>query len=148
QMHVTRPILGESPLRAVSYGEVIGLGKRRSRFEELLPMAIDESLATERLSIGISPHSPYTLEPDSIRHCVEISNENALPLAIHLAETPFEREFLNSHTGPLREMWDRLGSWIDFPETFDGSVVQFADACGLFSASALLAHVNYIDDED
>src|SRR3954471_18009879 len=66
QMHVTRPILRESPLRAVSYGEVIGLGKRRTRFEELLPMAIDQREASERLRIGLTPHSPYTLEPDAI----------------------------------------------------------------------------------
>ena len=148
QMHATRPVLRDSPLRVRSYGEVIGLGKRRSRFEELLPMALDESLETERLRIGLSPHSPYTLEPDAIRRCVEIADERGVDLAIHLAETPYEREFLNAHTGPLREMWDRLGSWEDFPETFAGSPVQFADACGLLTAGAILAHVNYCDDVD
>jgi cytosine/adenosine deaminase-related metal-dependent hydrolase len=144
QMHVTRPILRDSPLTATSYGEVIGLGKRRSRFEELLPMAIDQSLRTRKLHIGLSPHSPYTLEPEAIRRCKRIG----LAMTIHLAETPYEREFLNSHTGPLREMWERLGSWEDFPETFPGSPVEFADACGLLGYGTLLAHVNYCDDAD
>src|SRR5439155_25272393 len=54
QMHVTRPILRDSPIRAVSYGEVIGLGRRRGRFEELLPMALDDRNASKRLRIGLS----------------------------------------------------------------------------------------------
>ena len=148
QMHVTRPILRDSPLRAVSFGEVLGLGKRRARFEELLPMAIDERDASERLRIGLSPHSPYTLEPDAIRRCVKIADERRLPLAIHLAETSFEREFLKDHAGPLQEMWERLGSWEDFLETYGGSPVGFAQSLGLLDRPTVLAHVNYCDERD
>ncbi len=148
QMHVTRPLLRASPLRAISYGEVIGLGKRRSRFEELLPMAIDDSQASDRLTIGLTPHSPYTLEPDAIRRCVTLARQRQLPLAIHLAETPDEEEFLRSHSGPLREMWERLGSWEDFPGTFDGTPVQFAKSLGLLDYPTVLAHVNYCTDAD
>jgi cytosine/adenosine deaminase-related metal-dependent hydrolase len=148
QMHVTRSILRDSPLRAVSYGEVIGLGKRRTRFEELLPLALDESAASERLRIGLTPHSPYTVEPDAMRRCVEFARTRRLPLATHLAETPDEREFLRDHAGPLREMWERLGSWEDFAETFDGSAVAFAQSIGLLDYPTLLAHVNYCDDRE
>jgi cytosine/adenosine deaminase-related metal-dependent hydrolase len=148
QMHVTRPILAQSPLGGVSFGEVIGLGKRRGRFEELLPLAIDTSNQTARLGIGLTPHSPYTVEPADLRRCLAIAAERKLLLAIHLAETPYEHEFLRSHTGPLRGMWDRLGSWADFPETFDGSPVEFAKAIGLLDRPTLLAHVNYCDDAD
>src|SRR4029079_1931077 len=41
-----------------------------------------------------------------------------------------------------------LGSWEDFPETFPGSPVEFADACGLLGPGTVLAHVNYCDDAD
>src|SRR5205823_6508560 len=71
-----------------------------------------------------------------------------LPLAIHLAEIPEEREFLRSHTGPLREMWQRLGHWEDFPGTFAGSPVAFAKMLGLLDYPTLLAHVNDCDDDD
>jgi cytosine/adenosine deaminase-related metal-dependent hydrolase len=149
QMHVTRRVLRDSSLRAVSYGEVIGLAKRRARFEELLPMALDDSNASERLRIGLSPHSPYTVEPDGIRRCLELSRERALPLATHLAETREESEFLRSHTGPLREMWERLGHWEDFAGTFDtGGAVAFAKSIGLLDHPTLLAHVNYCDDSE
>jgi len=124
QMHVTRPLLRDSPLRATSFGEVIGLGKRRTRFEELLPTALDTSTEQKpHLAIGLTPHSLYTLEPDAIRRCVRLARERTIPLAIHLAEIPEEQEFINAHTGPLKEMWERLGSWEDFPQTFPGSPV-------------------------
>jgi cytosine/adenosine deaminase-related metal-dependent hydrolase len=149
QMHVTRPILREAPLRAVSYGEVIGLGKRHARFEELLPLALDDSAASERLRVGLTPHSPYTVEPDDMRRCVDLARARQLPLATHLAETPYEREFLRDHAGPLRQMWERLGSWEDFPGTFNGSAVAFAHSIGLLDyPEALLAHVNFCDDAD
>jgi cytosine/adenosine deaminase-related metal-dependent hydrolase len=148
QMHVTRPILRDSPLRAVSYGEVIGLGKRRGRFEELLPMASDTSSRSDRLRIGLTPHSLYTVQPDDLRRCVRVAHKLDLPLAMHLAETPDEGEFIRSHSGPLKEMWERLGSWEDFPGTFDGSPVAFAKSIGLLRRPTLLAHVNYCDDDD
>jgi cytosine/adenosine deaminase-related metal-dependent hydrolase len=147
-MHVTRPILSESPIRAISYGEVIGLGKRRSRFEELFPLAIDKTLERPGLNIGISPHAPYTVEPDGIRRCLEVAREELSFLTIHLAETPYEEEFIRHHTGPLKEMWERLGAWEDFPERFDGTPVAYAKALGLIDFPTVLAHVNYCTDDD
>lgn len=144
QMHVTRPVLKDSPLRAISYGEVIGLGKRRGRFEELFPIATDTALQSDRLTIGVSPHSPYTVEPRDIRRCVD----SGLPMTIHLAETPDEEEFLRHHRGPMREMWEKLGTWEGFPERFDGTPVEFAQAMGLLKPTTRLAHVNYCSDAD
>jgi cytosine/adenosine deaminase-related metal-dependent hydrolase len=148
QMHVTRPILRDSPLHAISYGEVIGLGKRRARFEELLPLATDQQHATDRLTIGLSPHSPYTLEPQAIGRCVALARQYSYPMTIHLAETPGEEAFLSGHSGPLKEMWERLGSWEDFPGTFDGTPVEFAKSIGLLDYPTELAHVNYCSDPD
>ena len=38
-MDLSRPVLRDSPIRAVSYGEVLGLAKLRPRYEQLLPRA-------------------------------------------------------------------------------------------------------------
>jgi 5-methylthioadenosine/S-adenosylhomocysteine deaminase len=40
---VTRKVIRESPLRAVSYGEVLGLAKLRWRFDELMQQALRAS---------------------------------------------------------------------------------------------------------
>ena len=148
QMHVTRPILRDSPLGAVSFGEVLGLARRRDRFEELLPRAIDESHASDRLQIGLTPHAPYTVEPRDIEHCAAIARQRSLPLAIHLAETREEFEFIRSHAGAFKEIWELLGYWQDFSGAFEGSPVAFAKSLGLLDQPTLLAHVNYCDDAD
>src|SRR5207249_11276442 len=80
--------------------------------------------------------------------CVQRARERALPLAMHLAETPDEAEFVRSHTGQLKEMWERLGSWEDFAGGFDGTPTQFVKWLGLLDYPTLLAHVNYCSDED
>src|SRR2546421_558366 len=67
---ISRAVLRESPVRAVSYGEVIGLAKRRFRFRELLGDAIDLSTAGPRLRVGLQPHAPYTVELPDYVECV------------------------------------------------------------------------------
>lgn len=144
----SRRAISESPLRCVSYGEVLGLGTMQSKFDQLLPQAIDTRYAASRMKIGLSPHAPYTVDINGYRQCLKLASEKSLPLATHLAESPDERTFLESHSGPFRALWDRLGVWRDDVATFTGSPVQMANAIGLLDRPALLAHVNYCDDSE
>jgi cytosine/adenosine deaminase-related metal-dependent hydrolase len=146
QMHLTRPILRDSPLRCVSYGEVLGLGARQWKFDELLPRAIDQTLESDRLRIGLTPHAPYTVDVPGYRRCLEIARQSNLPLATHLAEIPAEQEFMTSHSGDIRRIYDILGEWSDGVATFKGSPIEFARSIGLLDYPTLLAHVNYCDD--
>ena len=148
QCHFTRPVLRELPIRCVSFGETIGLARQRPRHAELLERALDASHQTERLTIGLTPHAPYTVELSDYRECLRIARERALPLATHLSENPEEREFLEHHTGLFRDIWESLGMWEEPVETYRGSPAQFAHAVGLLDEPTLLAHVNYCDDPD
>jgi len=148
QMHLSRPVLRAARIRSVSYGEVIGLSKRRNRFEELLPQAIDRSLQNDRLHIGLTPHSPYTVDADGFRQCLRIAREQGLPLATHLAEHPDETPFLESNTGIFRDIWEQLGMWGGGVPTFAGGPIRFAEHIGLLDHPTLLAHVNYCDDDE
>jgi len=145
---LTRGVLKESPLRAVSFGEVLGLGKLRSRLEERLAAAIDTSQTTNRLTIGITPHAPYTVDLEGYQKCIAAAHNHHLPLATHLAETPDETEFLVSHQGPFRELWDKLGLWQEPVKTYHDSPLRFADAVGLLRFPSVLAHVNYCSDDE
>jgi aminodeoxyfutalosine deaminase len=118
------------------------------RYSELLPRAIDRAHATERLHIGLSPHSPYTIDLPSFVECLKTAREMKLRLATHLAELPYEQEFLTQQSGPLRELYERLGKWEDPVETFNGSSLRFAHAIGLLDYPTLLAHVNYCTDQE
>lgn len=134
--------------RVVSFGEVLGLAKRRFRFDALLAQAIDDTHANESLRIAISPHAPYTVDQPGYEQCLAIAREKKLPIATHLSESPDERAFIESHSGPFRELWDRLGSWSEPVPTYRGSPIEFADAIGLLDHPTLFAHVNYCDDAE
>jgi cytosine/adenosine deaminase-related metal-dependent hydrolase len=148
QCRITRPLLLQSPLRVVSYGEVQAMAQRRGFLEERLSVAADAEFARPRLSIGITPHAPYSVEPDGYRRCLETAKRRRMPLATHLAETPDEATFLADHTGPLKDLWDQWLSWDDDVPRFAGGPIRFARHLGLLDYPTLLAHVNYIDDNE
>lgn len=146
---LTRAALRNSPLRLVSYGEVIGIGGTRYKVDELLERAIDQSAASDRLTIGISPHAPYSLEPDDYCRVAAAARDRRLPLATHLAELPAEQAFLQHHRGAFRELFERWGIWRDDIATFPGGPIELAKAAGILDTpTTLLAHVNYCSDEE
>lgn len=54
---------------------------------------------------ALSPHAPYSTHLQLVRHAVELAREHRLPVAMHLAETRSEVEFLASQRG---EFYDFL----------------------------------------
>jgi cytosine/adenosine deaminase-related metal-dependent hydrolase len=149
QVHVTRPLLRDTPLRVVSYGEIQAMAQHRTLLGERLQLAVDPMQETDRLRIGLTPHAPYSVEPQGYMRCLELARLHKLPLATHLAETPFEEPFLRDHSGPLRtEVWDKWLTWDDDVPTFAGGPIRFARSLGLLDYPTLLAHVNYIDDDE
>jgi cytosine/adenosine deaminase-related metal-dependent hydrolase len=148
QCHLTRPILRQSPLRVVSYGEVQAMGQRRHLLDERLAIASDATSASERLTIGISPHAPYSIEPEGYRRCLDLARQRQLPLATHLAESRDEAAFLADHSGELYRLWQFIGRWDDAVPTFTGGPIRFAQALGLIEYPTALAHVNYCDDDE
>lgn len=148
QCHVTRPALQGSPLRITSFGEVMAMAQRRELLEGRVKLAADPAFSSLRLRIGISPHSPYSIEPDGYRRCLAVAREQRLPLSTHLAESPNESEFLAQHSGPLKALWDAWLTWDDRVPFFDGGPIRFAESLGLLAYPTVLAHVNYCDDEE
>ncbi|HEX2972805.1 MAG TPA: amidohydrolase family protein [Tepidisphaeraceae bacterium] len=148
QCDMTRPLLSNSPLRVVSYGEIQAMAQRRGALEERLARAAYGTHATERLGIGLSPHAPYSVEEFAYRRCLQVAKSRGLPLATHLAETSDEAEFLANHAGPFRDLWAFLKGWDEQVPRFSGGPIRFADHLGLLEYPTLLAHVNYCDDAE
>ncbi len=148
----TRPALVTSPLRVISFGEIQAMAGRRHLLDERLGIAT--SMAAEgwdgpgRLLVAISPHAPYSVEPEGYRRCLAWSQAHGRPLTTHLAETPQEATFLAGHGGDFRELWDALGDWRDDVPRFGGGPIRLAAELGLLTHPTLLAHVNYIDDDE
>ena len=145
---VTRPILGHAKLGGVSYGEVLGMAGRVAQMQGRIAAAIQPTLSAGGPRIGIEPHAPYSLDLNGYERCLALARERELPLATHLAETPDEAAFLADHSGEFRRLWAALGDWRDDVTRADGGPIRAMSRMGLLAYPALLAHVNYADDEE
>ncbi len=141
---ITRPLLASSRLAGISYGEITAMGRRRILQDERLAAASNLRWQTTRLRIGISPHAPYSIEPEGYLRALQ----TRLPIATHLAETPEEAEFLARHDGPFRRLWNTIGGFDDLVPTFAQGPIRMASTLGLLAAPTLLAHVNVVDDSE
>lgn len=144
QPTLTRSLLKSGPLRVVSFGEIQAMAGRRHLLEGRLVAAVDRTHESEQLRVGVSPHAPYSVEGHAYTQCMRAG----LPMATHLAESPDEAEFLASHTGPFQALWDFLNAWDDNVPKFAGGPIRFAKSLGLLDVPAVLAHVNYCDDDE
>jgi cytosine/adenosine deaminase-related metal-dependent hydrolase len=57
---------------------------------------------------GISPHAPYTLTQHAFERLVSLAERYQLPLAMHLAESREELEYLAAATGPFADLFGSL----------------------------------------
>ena len=146
---LTRPVLAASPLRAISYGECLGVGSRRARFDTLLAQAIDTTTVGPRMMIGVSPHAPYTVDGDGYARSDD-GRANVFEgyWATHLAETPDEAQFVANRAGPFADLYRRLGFDPGAGEACGDSIVEWVTSKVSYWAGDLLVHVNYCTDAD
>jgi cytosine/adenosine deaminase-related metal-dependent hydrolase len=92
----------ELGLRAVVYLEVFGgdVGREAERFGELASTLPQSDL----LTVGVSPHAPYTCTTELYAWCLSLG----IPVGTHLAEMDGENEWLLDGTGPLAASRDVL----------------------------------------
>ena len=136
----------------VGWLEVLGMGPRRSTVHvqslNVLTAVCDRCPPTERLRVGLSPHAPYSVDPDIYRRAITYASATHCPICTHLAETLDEVRFLADGTGPLRELLERWDLWDGSFSPPRCSPVSYAHRLGLLEAGALLVHVNYASDDD
>ncbi len=104
--------LGELGGSGIAYHEVFGphpaqleksLSGLAERVHALLP------LCGERVRLGVSPHAPYTVSGPLYSRVAEWARRRGLPLAVHLAESKAESEFVSHGTGPFADAWRKRG---------------------------------------
>jgi len=139
----------DRPIRKVCFVEVIGIGRKRNVSREQIVEKIDAMPGeTATFLKGISPHAPYSTAPEVYRKSIDLAVERGLRLTTHLAEDPAELEFLNSATGPWRKVLKSFGLWDQSIKPAGISPVRFARQIGLLDVPAILAHVNYVNNDD
>lgn len=103
------------------------------------------ALDSERLTVGISPHAPYTVSDELARAVAALATANDVPLAVHLAESPEERALVVEGAGPFAEALRERGIAVG-PR--GASCVAWAEAIGLLELAPLLIHCVQCDRED
>ncbi|MCH1496590.1 MAG: amidohydrolase family protein [Rubripirellula sp.] len=94
-----------SELDIISFAEILGLQDERfsERFEvgskhcEMHPLA------------GLSPHAPYSISSQALEKVLQHARLLRRPVAMHVAESPEERELLSSGDGPMADFLETIG---------------------------------------
>jgi len=105
------PFVAEASPSAVVLQELLGLAPER--VEPLVALACEHLAACRRAGIrpGLSPHAPYTVNPELLRRVCGLSAAERIPLAMHLAESREELELLDANLGPLVDLLHSLSAW-------------------------------------
>ena len=128
----------------VTFAEVLGLTK--SRADQRLSLAKQHLIQSS--DAACSPHAPYSISQDAIEATIRMAQGLGRMVAMHVAESPEERELLANGTGPLAETLRSLGVWQAgaFPwgkDPFAKLIDQLARA-----KSVLLVHGNDLNEEE
>ncbi|MFG0262551.1 MAG: amidohydrolase family protein [Novipirellula sp. JB048] len=128
----------------VTFAETIGLSAPRG--EERIEAA--KRHLEQQPRGAISPHAPYSTSRSLIERCVAMARQFDRPLAMHVAESPEERELLCNASGPFAEALQQLGVWNQTlfpwqPQPMQWLITQLAKA-----PRALLIHGNDLRTEE
>ena len=142
-------VLARTGASGVAYQEVFGpdpaqaedsLAGLQTRVEQARPFA------TERVRIGVSPHAAYTVSGKLFRSVAIWAQEEQLPLAVHVAESVAESEFLRNGTGPFADMWRARG--IPLPNSEGRTPIEWLDEHHVLGDRTLCIHAVQLNAED
>ncbi len=97
---------------------------------------------------GISPHAPYSTNPDIYKYASALAGKHHWPLATHLAETEEEVTFLKSAGGAFRELLEERGAWDLAWQPPGCSPVKYLAHLGVLEVNTLAVHLNHLEPGD
>jgi len=142
-------VLKKSPLRKVVYKEIIDLNPDHAqdvlkKTQSELSTIISDNL----LSIGLSPHAPYSVSRELYQAIAQFAAERETPVCTHIAETRDEIEFLTKGTGSFPAFLKQLRAMPDNWHAPGLTPIQYLNETGILRNRPLLIHCNYITDEE
>lgn len=143
----TTAALIESGLRGIVFQECFGpdpsqaesaIESLRQKLDDLRErLASAPAEAAGRLSLGISPHAPYSVSDRLYRLAANFARENRLDLALHAAESQDEERLLQDGRGDFGDSLRRRGIHFHPPQL---STVAYLHQLGVLDTSPLLIH--------
>ena len=139
-----------SPLRAVAFREVLGFGpeaavRAQASLKEWFALREEIHSASDgRVSLGISPHAPYSTSSGIYRSCADLATRHGCLLTTHVSETLEELEFTRTGAGAFRDLLTMRGilpADLDVPGV---SPVAYLQRLGVLDCAGPGAHLNYL----
>lgn len=151
--------LQHSPLAGVAYWEVVCTEQARAPTAMAhLARCVSAWRKLQRQRgpvLGLSPQSPYLVCRDMLQFLARLSIAEGIPLQIHVAESPSEREFFRSGAGALARMLSSGGfrtatsaASLGFKPDLSLTPVRYLAEIGFLDASPTLVHCVNVTDED
>lgn len=145
---VSLEALVEGGLRSILYQEVFGPDPDQA--EESLrglqeKLESHEAARAQRVTIGISPHAPYTVSRRLFEMLAEFAQAGGYPVSVHAAESAAEGAFVRKAEGPFA---DYLRSRNIEVKPLGDSTIRFLEETGLLATAPLLAHCIDCSQED
>ena len=145
---VAMQAMRELGVRGIMYQEVFGPDPSQSsgamrELEERVEKL--RGAQTELVSLGVSPHAPYTVSDPLYNAAAKFANERALPLAMHIAESEAENDIVVKGSGEFADRWRRRGISV---ERRARSPIALLEKHGALERGPLLIHCVRVDDTD
>jgi aminodeoxyfutalosine deaminase len=141
--------LAEANGSGVAYQEVFGPhpSQAQASLAALRDRVIESGRwAVQRVRIGVSPHSPYTVSGPLLEAVARWASSQGLPLAVHIAESTAETELLMSGAGQFAAAWHERG--IPLPERLGRTPVEWLDDHAALTERTLCIHAVQIRASD
>jgi cytosine/adenosine deaminase-related metal-dependent hydrolase len=152
KLELLQPLF-QSGLGLIALGEMIGWTKTRQDSsqqwygEMKRRWACDDFSDCMNSTWGISPHAPYSTSPEMIQWCVQESARSGVLLAMHLAETREEIEWIETRNGPFAELLNSMGIDTSSSAHRWPAVSDYLSALRMANRS-LVVHGNYLKPEN
>jgi cytosine/adenosine deaminase-related metal-dependent hydrolase len=140
--------IAEAGIRGVMYQEVFGpdpvrcdamMQELRDRIAEL------RRHESELLSIGVSPHAPYTVSDRLYVEAARFAATGKMPLAVHVAESSSESQLVVDACGPFADALRGRSISVDARAR---SPVELLERAGVLGPRTLLIHCVQVDSAD
>lgn len=141
----------DSRMRGINFLEIIGWQNTEVLKNKLINSLEDLTCLSKntRFKAGLSPHSIYTTSKEVLKWAFFLAGEKDIPLSIHLAESPFEKELTQNNRG---EIIDRFWKFIDFPidkwKNPNDTPFGYLYKNGLVKEKSSLVHCVHLEEEE
>ena len=135
-------------VRGIMYQEVFGPDPARADIAMGDLARLIDQLAggqTDLVSLGVSPHAPYTVSDALYERASAFAAERNLPLAMHVAESEAERQLVADGQGEFAVGLERRGIGV---ARRGRTPIALLEARGALERGPLLIHCVRVDDED